>query len=61
MEHWADVLVRHATDIRPGNIVRITAQPAAEPLLDAVYRKVLVAGGLPIVQVKPECLTHAYY
>lgn len=61
MERWADVLVRHATDIRPGNIVRITAQPAAEPLLDAVYRKVLVAGGLPIVQVKPECLTEAYY
>ncbi len=61
LERWADVLVRHATNVQPGNVVRITAQPAAEPLLDAVYRKVLSAGGLPIVNCRPECLGEAFY
>ena len=61
LERWADVLVRHATNIQPGNVVRISALPAAEPLLEAVYRQVLIAGGLPIVHVKPECLTEAFY
>lgn len=61
LERWADVLVRHATAIEPGKIVRITAQPAAEPLLEAVYRRVLTAGGLPIVNCRPECLNEAFY
>ncbi len=61
LSRWADVLVRHATNIQPGTVVRITSQPAAEPLLEAVYRKVLEAGGIPIVSCKPESLTEAFY
>ncbi|MEP4076703.1 aminopeptidase [Haloferula sp.] len=61
LERWADVLVRHATAIKPGKIVRITAQPAAEALLEAVYRKVLSAGGLPLVNCRPEYLNEAFY
>ena len=55
------MLVRHATDIQPGKVVRITAHPAAEALLEAVYRKVLAAGGLPIVNCRPESLNEAFY
>ncbi len=61
LERWADVLVRHAVQVRPGNIVRINAQPAAEPLLEVVYRKVLEAGGNPIVNCRPEFLGEAFY
>ena len=61
LERWADVLVRHATAIGPGKVVRITAQPAAESLLEAVYRRVLKAGGLPFVNCRPECLNEAFY
>ncbi|MGJ8655437.1 MAG: aminopeptidase [Akkermansiaceae bacterium] len=61
LTRWADVLVRHATNIQPGTVVRITAQPEATPLLEAVYRKVLEAGGLPIVKCAPESLTETYY
>lgn len=61
MNRWAEVLVRHATDIKPGSIVRITAQPAAEHLLEAVYRKVVLAGGLPVVNCRPEFLAGAFY
>ncbi|MEP2776084.1 MAG: aminopeptidase [Luteolibacter sp.] len=61
LERWADVLVSHATNIKPGNVVRITAQPAAEVLLEAVYRQVLEAGGFPIVNCRPEFLTEAFF
>ncbi|MBK1832246.1 aminopeptidase [Verrucomicrobiaceae bacterium R5-34] len=61
LTRWADVLVRHATDIKPGDIVRITAQTNAEPLLVAVYRKVLEAGGMPVVNCRPEALGEAFF
>ena len=61
LERWAEVLVRHATDIQPGKVVRINAQPTAEPLLEAVYRKVLEAGGHPVVNCRPEFLGEAFY
>ena len=61
LKRWADVLVRHATNIKEGDIVRITAQPAANALLEVVYRKVLEAGGLPIVNCRPEFLGEAFY
>ncbi|MDQ8189250.1 aminopeptidase [Roseibacillus persicicus] len=61
LERWADVLVRHATNVKSGDVVRITALPAASPLLEAVYRKVLEAGGLPVVNCRPEFLGEAFY
>lgn len=61
LQRWADVLVRHAVNVQPGHVVRITAQPAAEPLLEAVYRGVLQAGGMPVVNCRPECLAEAFY
>ncbi len=61
LQRWADVLVRHATEIKTGDIVRITSQPVAEPLLEEVYRKVLQAGGIPIVNCRPESLTEIFF
>lgn len=61
LERWAEVLVHHATNIQKGNVVRITAAPAATPLLEAVYRKVLAAGGNPVVNCRPEFLGEAFY
>ena len=61
LTRWADVLVRYATDVKPGDIVRITAQPAAETLLAEVYRKVLEAGGIPLVNCRPESLAEIYF
>ncbi|MBT8045091.1 MAG: aminopeptidase [Verrucomicrobiae bacterium] len=61
LERWAEVLVRHATRVRTGSVVRINALPAAEPLLKAVYRKVLEAGGHPVVNCRPEFLGETFY
>ena len=61
LERWADLLVRYSVDVQPGQVVRISAQPAGEPLLEAVYRAVLKAGGHPFVRMRPECLGAAFY
>jgi aminopeptidase len=61
LERWADLLVRYAVSVQEGQVVRITAQPAAEPLLEAVYRAVLKAGGHALVHMRPECLGPAFY
>lgn len=61
LDRWAEVLVKHATNIQPGKIVRINAQPSAERLLEAVYRQVLIAGGFPIVNCRPEFLGEAFF
>jgi len=61
LERWADLLVRHATRVQTGQVVRITAQPEASPLLEVVYRKVLEAGGMPLVQCNPEFLGPTFF
>jgi aminopeptidase len=49
MQKWAEVLVRYSTKVRHGQVVAITGGVAGEPLLRAVYREVLAAGGLPVM------------
>ena len=46
-EKWARVLVQYSTTVRPGDKVLMRGGVAAEPLLRAVYREVVRAGGLP--------------
>ncbi len=45
----ADVLVHYSAKVQKGDIVGISADPAAEPLTQAVMRSVIQAGGLPFV------------
>ena len=51
LERWAEVLVHHAVDLKPGDVVRITAQPAADPLLQAVVRRVIDSGAHALVRL----------
>jgi aminopeptidase len=46
---WAKTLVGYSIDVQPGNTVAITGQVAAEPLMRAVYKEVIRAGGYPVV------------
>ena len=50
----ADVLVNYSTGVRPGDLVRLTGPPIGRPLLVALYRAVLAAGGNPIVNMAPD-------
>jgi aminopeptidase len=48
-ERWAAVLVDYSTSIGPGDRVEISGDVAAEPLLRAIYRAALRAGGQPVM------------
>lgn len=48
----ADVLVNYSTRVQPGELVVLRAIDDGEPLLRALYRATLAAGGNPVVQVR---------
>lgn len=50
----AQLVVRYSTAVRPGEVVSLIGPPAVEPLVAALYREVLRAGGHPIVAMRPE-------
>lgn len=54
LDKLADVLVNYSTAIRPDDLVRISGPPATRPLVVAVYRAVLAAGGHPHVEMVPD-------
>jgi aminopeptidase len=47
VDRMAQVLVNYSTKIQPGDRVLIEAEPPAEPLVRALYREILKAGGHP--------------
>ncbi|MCA9187722.1 MAG: aminopeptidase, partial [Planctomycetales bacterium] len=54
LDKLADVLVNYSTQVQPGNLVRISGSAVSRPLLVAIYRKVLAAGGHPLVNMTPD-------
>ncbi len=57
IDKLADVLVRYSVAVQKGDLVSIQGTPAGEPLIVAVYRAVLRAGGHPQVRMAPASLT----
>ncbi len=51
IEKLADVLVNYSVEVQPGDKVAVQGPSLAEPLLKAVYAKVLQAGGHPLLLV----------
>jgi aminopeptidase len=51
VQKLAEVLVHYSTEVREGDVVAITGEPLAQPLLLAVYEEVLRAGGRPITNI----------
>src|SRR5438105_535183 len=51
IEKLAEVLVRYSLGVQPGWQVSIQTMPLAAPLVAALYRQVLAAGGFPSAQV----------
>jgi aminopeptidase len=47
IQKFAQILVDHSTEIKPGDKVAITATTAAEPAVKAIYQLVLERGGYP--------------
>ena len=51
IEKLAEVLVNYSVEVRPGDKVMVEGPALAEPLLRAVFAKVLQAGGHPLMFV----------
>ena len=49
LEAWAKLLVGYSTQVEPGQVVAVAGHVAGEPLLRAVHRQVLAAGGHPVL------------
>ncbi|HWE04661.1 MAG TPA: aminopeptidase [Tepidisphaeraceae bacterium] len=56
----AGVLVNYSVGVQPGQIVRISGAAVAQPLIVELYRKVIEAGGHPLVRMNPEELTEIF-
>lgn len=54
LEKLADVLVKYSVGVKKDQLVRITGAPVSLPLVMAIYRKVLEAGGHPFLRMAPE-------
>src|SRR4051812_16259639 len=57
LEKLADVLVNYSVGVKKDQLVRISGPPIAQPLIVELYRKVLSAGGQPMVRSAPEELS----
>lgn len=49
IDAWADTLVNYSTRVQPGDVVSIEGDVLGRPLLTALYRSALRAGGLPVM------------
>lgn len=49
LETWAKALVNFSVSVKPGQSVAIIGGAAGEPLLRAVYKEVVIAGGRPVM------------
>ena len=54
LERLADVLVNYSAGVKKGQLVRLSGPPVAQPLIVELYRKVLAAGGHPMVRMAPD-------
>lgn len=57
----ADILVHFSTRVKKGDLVAITGDPVAFPLIRAAFEKVLEAGGHPFWSVASNDLTDIYF
>lgn len=60
-DKYAEVLVNYSLKVQKGQTVMIRGSYIAEPLIQAVYREVLKAGGHPIVMTQIRGLQRIYY
>ena len=61
IEKLADLLVNYSVGVQKGDKVAIDSSVPAEPLVKAVYAKVLQAGGHPFVAFQPEGMQEIFY
>ncbi|MEW5785617.1 MAG: aminopeptidase [Bacillota bacterium] len=61
IDHLAEILVHHSTSVQPGETVLIVSTELGQPLVEAVYRKVLALGAFPRLKLTFSTLQPVYY
>ena len=61
LDKLARVLVEYSTRVQPHQLVRLTGDPVAMPLIEAVYEAILRAGGYPHVRCSPDNLQDLFF
>ena len=56
LDRLADVIVRYSTKVKKGDLVAINAEAVCMPLIEAVFERVLAAGGHPFWMPRSESL-----
>src|SRR4051812_15831660 len=60
LEKLADVLVNYSVGVKRGQLVRINSPSVGTPLVIELYRKVVAAGGHPMVRMSPDDLSEIF-
>ena len=61
LDNLARILVEHSTAIGEGDVCAIEGPAVAEPLVRAVYERVLKAGGHPVVSMEPDGIATSFF
>lgn len=61
IEQLANILINHSVAVQPGETVLICSNELAQPLVEAVYKKVLVKGAFPVLKITFSTLAPLYY
>jgi aminopeptidase len=61
IEKMANLLVNYSVTVKPGDKVAIQGDSLAEPLLKAIFVKVLQAGGNPFFVISPDGINELFY
>jgi aminopeptidase len=61
LDKLADVLVSYSASVKKGDLCRISGEAIALPLIEAIYERVLRAGGHPFVMVSTDAMEEAFY
>ena len=61
LDKLANVIVNYSTGVKPGQLVRITGEPTALPLLEAIYEACIKAGANPYLKCAPDSLAEMFY
>ncbi|MFH0925882.1 MAG: aminopeptidase [bacterium] len=61
IEKLADILVNYSTKVKRGETILISSSDLGKPLVTEVYKKVLKAGGYPLVDIQFEELRPIFF
>ncbi len=61
LDRLAEILVGYSARVKKGDLVRIQGDVVGLPLIEAIYERVLIAGGHPFVTAASDAMSEAFY